>query len=99
MSRCIKEFFSLRTLKEIFMSKIIHQELIFKATPKLIYEMFMNSQLHAEFTGGPAAINREVGGAFWCHGGRIEGRNIELIPNKRIVQAWRVKDDWQEGAY
>ncbi len=82
------------------MSKIIHQEVVFKADPKHIYELFMNSQQHAAFTGGGAAeISREVGGAFWCHDGRIVGRNIELVPNKRIVQAWRVKDVWQDGIY
>ena len=32
------------------------------------------------------------------HGGRIEGRNIELIPNRRIVQAWRPAS-WPAGVY
>jgi activator of HSP90 ATPase len=46
----------------------------------------------------PAEIDREVGGAFSLFGGHIIGRNLELIPNKRIVQAWRVVD-WPEGVY
>ncbi len=28
----------------------------------------------------------------------ISGRNIELVPNRRIVQAWRVRD-WGDGVY
>lgn len=59
----------------------------------------MDSRQHAAFTAnGDAEISREVGGAFSAHGGYIEGRNVELVPNRRIVQAWRVKD-WPEGVY
>lgn len=31
-------------------------------------------------------------------GGHIVGRNVELVPNQRIVQVWRVVD-WPAGAY
>ncbi len=58
----------------------------------------MNQDEHGAFTGGPAEISREVGGAFSCHGGQVVGRNIELDPNKRIVQAWRIAA-WPEGTY
>ena len=37
-------------------------------------------------------------GAFSLFGGHIIGRNLELIPNQRIVQAWRVAT-WPEGVY
>jgi hypothetical protein len=36
-------------------------------------------------------------GAFNTFGGLIEGRNVELIPNRRIVQAWRPAH-WDPGA-
>ncbi len=80
------------------MSKPIHQEIDFKASPKRIYEALMNDKEHGEFTGGPAKISRDVGGAFSCHGGMVVGRNVELIPNERIVQAWRI-GDWDDGDY
>ncbi len=80
------------------MSKPIHEEIDFKASPKRIYEALMNDKEHGEFTGGPAKISRDVGGAFSCHGGMVVGRNVELIPNKRIVQAWRI-GDWDDGVY
>lgn len=80
------------------MSMPIHQEVTFKARPEQIYEALMNETEHSAFTGGPAEISREVGGAFSCHGGQIVGRNIELDPNRRIVQAWRVAA-WPEGTY
>jgi activator of HSP90 ATPase len=43
-------------------------------------------------------ISRQVGGAFALFGGHITGRHIELVPNQRIVQAWRVVD-WIPGVY
>ncbi len=38
------------------MSKPIHQEIDFKASPKRIYEALMNDKEHGEFTGGPARL-------------------------------------------
>jgi activator of HSP90 ATPase len=43
-------------------------------------------------------ISQQVGGAFTLFGGHIVGRHIELMPNQRIVQAWRVVD-WNPGVY
>ena len=76
----------------------IHQEVDFTASPKRLYEALLDSTKFSAFSGRPAEINREVGGAFSLFGGHIVGRNVELVPNKRIVQAWRVVD-WPEGVY
>jgi activator of HSP90 ATPase len=76
----------------------IHQEVDFKASPQRIYEALLDTKQFTAFSGMPAEINREVGGAFSIFSGHIIGRNLELIPNKRIVQAWRVVD-WPEGVY
>jgi uncharacterized protein YndB with AHSA1/START domain len=85
--------------KEHPMAEVIHQEIDFAASPHRIYEALMDSKQHAEFTAnGKAEIGREAGGTFSCHGGVISGRNIELIQDKRIVQAWRVAN-WDEGIY
>ena len=81
------------------MSDPIHKEVDFKVSPQRVYEALLDSKQFSAFTGGvPAEIHREVGGAFSCFGGMITGRNIELAPNRRIVQAWRVKI-WPEGMY
>jgi len=80
-------------------SEPIHQEVLFKASPKQLYETLLDSKKFSEFTGGaPAKIDRDTGGAFSCFGGVITGRNIELVPDRRIVQAWRV-GIWPEGVY
>ena len=76
----------------------IHQEIEFNATPQQLYDALLDSKQFSEFSGRVAEINREVGGAFSLFKGHIIGRNLELIPNQRIVQAWRVVT-WPEGAY
>jgi len=40
----------------------------------------------------------KLAGAFSLFKGHIVGRNLELVPNERIVQAWRVVT-WPEAAY
>jgi activator of HSP90 ATPase len=76
----------------------IHQEIDFSASPQQLYEALLDSKQFAEFSGRPAEINREAGGAFSLFKGHIVGRNLELVPNERIVQAWRVAT-WPDGAY
>jgi activator of HSP90 ATPase len=58
----------------------------------------MDSKKHAEFTGGKAVISRKVGGKFSAYDGYAEGVNLELVPDKKIVQTWRASD-WPEGHY
>jgi activator of HSP90 ATPase len=89
----------------------IHQEAVFKANRKRVYEALTDTKqfdkiikLSPEMQAGksfgttPTAISREVGGPFSIFGGHIIGRQIELVPNQRIVQAWRVVD-WNPGVY
>jgi activator of HSP90 ATPase len=88
----------------------IHQEASFKANRKRVYETLTDSSqfdkviqisgvMQAMHLGGkPAEISREVGGAFALFGGYITGRQIELVPNERIVQVWRT-GRWPLGIY
>jgi uncharacterized protein YndB with AHSA1/START domain len=70
----------------------IHQEVVFQASPKRIYEALTDAKQFAAFSGGaPVDISAEVGSWFSCFGGMVLGRHIELIVNRRIVQAWRAK--------
>jgi activator of HSP90 ATPase len=76
----------------------IHQEIDLNASPQKVYEALLDSKQFIEFSDRAAEINREVGGAFSLFKGHIIGRNLELVPSQRIVQAWRVVT-WPEGAY
>ena len=81
------------------MAARIHQEVVFKGSPKRLYDVLTDARQFSEVTGGaPTEISREVGGSFSCFGGMVVGRQVELVPNQRIVQAWRAKD-WDAGVY
>jgi len=88
----------------------IHQEAVFKASRKRVYEALIDTKQFDKVIqlsgvmksmppgGKPTEISREVGGAFTLFGGYITGRHVELVPNQRIVQAWRT-GGWDPGVY
>ena len=76
----------------------LHQEINFEVNPDKLFETLISGQRFSEFTGASAKIDANEGGSFSCFDGQIVGRNIELVPGKRIVQAWRVAT-WDEGVY
>ncbi|HWX28378.1 MAG TPA: SRPBCC domain-containing protein [Steroidobacteraceae bacterium] len=88
----------------------IHQEPVFTASPKRVYEALTDAKLFTRVVqqsgalqamhlpDTPAEISREAGGAFALYGGFITGRHVELVPNVRVVQAWRA-GDWPPGVY
>lgn len=81
------------------MADDIHQEVTIEASPERVYRALTDAKQFAELSGGAAAeIAPEAGGAFSAFGGMIEGRNVELVPNRRIVQEWRVAN-WEPGVY
>jgi activator of HSP90 ATPase len=80
-------------------AEAIHEEVPFKSGPSRLYEALLDEKQFAQVTGGQATtIDRNAGGAFSLFGARIKGRNIELVPNERIVQAWR-SEGWEHGLY
>src|ERR1700756_3993733 len=57
----------------------LHQEIDIKASRQRIYEALLDAKQFAAFTGAPAEINRDTGGAFSLFGGLVVGRNVELV--------------------
>jgi activator of HSP90 ATPase len=89
----------------------IHQEPIVNANRKRVYDALTNARQFNEITKivaakepsiavekSPTVISPDAGGAFSMFGGIIVGRHIELVPNTRLVQAWRVSY-WEPGQY
>lgn len=77
----------------------IHQEVTINAAPSAVYAVLTSGVEFTKMTGGrKAEIANEVGGAISMFGGDIRGRNVELVPGKRVVQAWR-SQAWPEGVY
>ena len=60
----------------------------------------MDSKKHSTFTESKAKISRVIGGKFTVFEGDLEGKNLELIPDKKIVQSWRSnEEDWPKNHY
>jgi activator of HSP90 ATPase len=77
----------------------IHQDVVIRGSPKAVYKILLSSKNFAEMTGGrKAKISKDEGGVASLFGGAIQARNIELLPGRRIIQAWRAAD-WPEGVY
>ena len=76
----------------------IHHEIVFKSSVNRIFDALTKSEQFSELTEAPATIDAQAGGLFSCFGGMITGVSLEMIANKRIVQAWRV-GNWDEGVY
>jgi activator of HSP90 ATPase len=88
----------------------IHQEAKFNASPARVYaalteakefdKVFALSDASKtmKLADNPSVISKEPGGAFALFGGYITGRQLELVPNTRLVQAWR-SASWKPGAY
>jgi uncharacterized protein YndB with AHSA1/START domain len=81
----------------------IHQEALIDATPLEVYAYLTDGETFATGTGKAARLEARVGSAFSLFDGRIEGRQIELVPGERVVQAWRFggahPDVWDLGVY
>jgi uncharacterized protein YndB with AHSA1/START domain len=71
------------------MCKTIKQRVKFKADPATIYELLADSRKHSAITGKPADISTKIGGAFTLGERDVTGINVDLVPGRRIVQAWR----------
>jgi len=80
------------------MCKTIKQKVRLKAAPETIYGVLADSRRRSALTGRKASISPKVGGAFFTDDGRVTGVNVDLVPAKRLVQAWR-RDDFPEGAF
>jgi activator of HSP90 ATPase len=76
----------------------IQQTVVFKSSAEAVYSAITSSVEFAKVTGAPADIATDEGGTFSCFGGQVSGRHVELVPNERIVQAWRV-GPWPDSVY
>jgi len=63
------------------------------AAPKEVYDAWLNGRAHAQMTGSSSATaSTKVGGKFTAWDGYISGRNLILVPSRRIVQSWRTTE-------
>ena len=70
---------------------------VFPVSAKRLYDAWLNSDEHSEFTGTKVVIRPTVGSKFSAGDDYIKGSNVTLQPYGRIVQTWRSKD-FPDGA-
>lgn len=71
------------------MSDQIKVTATFPVPPKRIYSAWLSSKEHSTMTGAKATASTKAGGKFSAWDRYISGKNLELVPNKRILQSWR----------
>jgi len=80
------------------MTAAIQETVRFRTTPHALFEMYLDSKKHSKSTGMKSRINRKAGGRFRTFAGMLEGKNLAIVPDRQIVQAWRAthwkKEDW-----
>jgi activator of HSP90 ATPase len=77
-------------------TKTLQQTVTFKAPPRQVYDMLMDSKKHQSLSGEKAKISKKIGGRFTAWGSHISGINLVLKPGRKIVQAWRATGWWPD---
>ncbi len=81
-------------------TRTIRQSVWFDAPPHEVYEVLMDSKKHTQLAGAKSTVSRKVGGRFSISDGYMIGENLEIVPDKKIVQTWKPEEDcWPEGHY
>ncbi len=59
------------------------------AAPGRLFDMYLDPQAHAAFTGAPVTIGAKAGAPFSAFGGMISGSVLHVEPKRLIVMKWR----------
>jgi activator of HSP90 ATPase len=59
------------------------------APPEQLYDMYLNAESHAAFTGAPVTIEPRPGAPFRAFDGALTGTILHVDPQRMIVQTWR----------
>lgn len=74
------------------MSKSITLKCELEATPREVFEAWLDSDEHTAMTGGKAVCCQEDNHVFIAWDGYISGTNKTIVPYKKIVQNWRTTE-------
>ena len=59
------------------------------ATPDKLFDMYLDPESHAAFTGLPVILEPYRGGVFEAFDGMLSGTILHVEPKTLIVQTWR----------
>ena len=79
------------------MSDQIKMSLTLPVQPKVLYEAWLDSEKHSEFSEKNVSIEKKVGSTFFAEGGIVEGKILEIIRNRKITQTWN-SEEFPEGS-
>ena len=71
------------------MRNTIYKSVVLPAPAADLYDMYMDPEVHAAFTGAPVKISDEPGSAFEAFGGLLLGTMLQVVKPLLIVQSWR----------
>ena len=66
----------------------INQTYELKASPAAVFDALVNPETIRQWSGAPAIMDSRAGTKFSLFGGQIEGTNLEVIANQKLVQQW-----------
>jgi activator of HSP90 ATPase len=76
----------------------IQQHVKLDASPAQVYQVLADSSALSALSGKSGQPGRTAGAEFSAFDGNVVGRQIELVPGERLIQAWRFPV-WEPGAY
>lgn len=76
----------------------IHQQVTIPASAREIYAILADAAALCALSGMGGTAGPAEGAEFTAFNGHVTGRQIELVPGHRVVQAWRFPE-WAPGTY
>jgi activator of HSP90 ATPase len=78
------------------MTKPIVQSVTFKVSPAKLFRIYTDQKKHSAATGAKAHVSAQTGEQFTAFDGMLLGKNLIVVPNRLIVQAWRASH-WKKS--
>jgi uncharacterized protein YndB with AHSA1/START domain len=76
----------------------VQQQAVIPASPAQVYAVLADAEALSGLSGMSGQTGRSEGEEFAAFDGHVTGRQIELVPGERVVQAWRFPV-WDPGRY
>ncbi|QNR23886.1 SRPBCC domain-containing protein [Croceimicrobium hydrocarbonivorans] len=78
------------------MKESVELRMIFPVGVEELFDSWLDGPRHTAMTGSPATASDEPGFEFRAWEDYIRGRNLEIVPYRKIVQSWRTTDFYPE---
>ncbi|KAI8374283.1 activator of Hsp90 ATPase [Radiomyces spectabilis] len=76
----------------------LQETIEFQTSAHELFETLLDPQRASVWTRGPAQVSKQVGSKFQFFNGNVSGEILEVEPDKKIVQSWRLAS-WPAGHY